>query len=111
MKIAIIGAGFYGTYIAYKFSKNNKHQVDIFEKNKQICSEVVKNNQYRLHTGFHYPRSLETIAQTLKQLNDVNVTSLSDGALLQYDAATDKFTARNELNTTTGPMIFNGGAF
>jgi len=51
-----------------------------------------------------------TIAQTLKQLNDVNVTSLSDGALLQYDAATDKFTARNELNTTTGPMIFNGGA-
>lgn len=66
MKIAIIGAGFYGTYIAYKFSKNNKHQVDIFEKNKQICSEVVKNNQYRLHTGFHYPRSLETIAQTLK---------------------------------------------
>ena len=52
-----------------------------------------------------------TAAQTLKQLNDVNVTSLSDGALLQYDAATDKFTARNELNTTTGPMIFNGGAF
>jgi phage baseplate assembly protein gpV len=52
-----------------------------------------------------------TIAQSLKQLNDVNVTSLSDGALLQYDAATDKFTARNELNTTTGPMTFNGGAF
>jgi phage baseplate assembly protein gpV len=52
-----------------------------------------------------------TIAQTLKQLNDVNVTSLSDGALLQYDAATDKFTARNELNTTTGKMTFNGGAF
>jgi phage baseplate assembly protein gpV len=52
-----------------------------------------------------------TIAQSLRSLNDVNVTSLSDGALLQYDAATDKFTARNELNTTTGPMIFNGGAF
>ena len=52
-----------------------------------------------------------TAAQTLKQLNDVNVTSLSDGALLQYDAATDKFTARNELNTSTGPMTFNGGAF
>jgi len=52
-----------------------------------------------------------TAAQTLKQLNDVNVTSLSDGALLQYDAATDKFTARNELNTSTGPITFNGGAF
>ena len=52
-----------------------------------------------------------TIAQSLRSLNDVNVTSLIDGALLQYDAATDKFTARNELNTTTGPMTFNGGAF
>ena len=52
-----------------------------------------------------------TIAQSLRSLNDVNVTSLSDGALLQYDAATDKFTARNELNTTTGTITFNGGAF
>jgi hypothetical protein len=50
-------------------------------------------------------------AQTLRQLNDVNVSSLSDGALLQYDAATDKFTARNELNTETGPLRFNGGNF
>jgi len=52
-----------------------------------------------------------TAAQTLKQLNDVNVTSLSDGALLQYDAATDKFVTRNELQTTTGTITFNGGAF
>jgi phage baseplate assembly protein gpV len=41
----------------------------------------------------------------------VNVTSLSDGALIQYDAATDKFVTRNELQTTTGTIVFNGGAF
>jgi len=52
-----------------------------------------------------------TIAQTFKQLNDVNVSSLSDGALIQYDAATDKFVTRNELQTTTGTITFNGGAF
>ena len=52
-----------------------------------------------------------TAAQTLKQLNDVNVTSLSDGALIQYDAATDKFVTRNELQTTTGTITFNGGNF
>ena len=52
-----------------------------------------------------------TIAQTFKQLNDVNVSSLSDGALIQYDAATDKFVTRNELETTTGTITFNGGAF
>ena len=29
-----------------------------------MISEAGKNNQYRLHLGFHYPRSLETIKQT-----------------------------------------------
>jgi phage baseplate assembly protein gpV len=52
-----------------------------------------------------------TAAQTFKALNDVNVTSLTDGALIQYDAATDKFVTRNELETTTGTITFNGGAF
>jgi hypothetical protein len=48
---------------------------------------------------------------TFKGLNDVNVTSLADGALIQYDANTDKFTTRNELETTTGTLRFNGGQF
>ena len=47
----------------------------------------------------------------LRNLTDVNVSSLNDGALLQYDAATDKFITRNELNTETGPISFNGGNF
>ena len=46
-----------------------------------------------------------------RNLTDVNASSLTDGALIQYDASTDKFTTRNELNTTTGPITFNGGAF
>ena len=50
-------------------------------------------------------------AQTFKRLTDVNVTNLSDGALIQYDAATDKFVTRNELQTTTGTITFNGGNF
>ena len=59
MRIAIIGAGFYGTYIAYKLSEQKKYEVSIFEKNKNICC-AASNNQYRLHTGFHYPRSIDT---------------------------------------------------
>ena len=35
MRIAIIGAGFYGTYIAYKLSEQKKYEVSIFEKNKK----------------------------------------------------------------------------
>lgn len=52
-----------------------------------------------------------TSSNRLRSLNDVNATSLQDGALLQYDANTDKFTTRNELQTTTGTITFNGGSF
>jgi len=50
-------------------------------------------------------------AQSFKNLSDVNATTLEDGALIQYDSATDKFTTRTELSTTTGTLKFNGGNF
>ena len=63
--ICIIGGGFYGCYIAKKINENHKNvQVEIFEKNSDLLSEAGKNNQYRLHLGFHYPRSFQTIKQT-----------------------------------------------
>ena len=62
MKIAIIGAGFYGCYFAKHLSK--KYNVYLFEKNSRLITESGYNNQYRLHQGFHYPRSQKTIQQT-----------------------------------------------
>ena len=50
-------------------------------------------------------------SQNFKNLSDVNVTTLEDGALIQYDSATDKFITRTELSTTTGTLKFNGGNF
>lgn len=64
MNIAIIGGGFYGCYFAYKLSK--KHKITIFEKNQTLFAQAGLYNQYRLHQGFHYPRSLKTINQTYK---------------------------------------------
>ena len=52
-----------------------------------------------------------TTAQTFKQLNDVNVTTLEDGALIQYDAATDKFITKTTIQTDSGSLRFNGGNF
>jgi len=52
-----------------------------------------------------------TRANTFQSLNDVNATNLTDGALIQYDASTQKFTTTNELQTTTGTITFNGGNF
>lgn len=68
MKIGIIGGGFYGCYLAKHLSKNNK--VFLFEKNKKLIQESGKINQYRLHQGFHYPRSESTIKQTKEGFNN-----------------------------------------
>jgi|TARA_B100000902_G_scaffold39039_1_gene46454 hypothetical protein len=52
-----------------------------------------------------------TNVNRLRGLSDVDSTSLTDGALLQYDASSDKFKTRNELDTTSGTLVFNGGNF
>ncbi len=66
-KIAIIGGGFYGCYIAKKLKDKFKStiRVHIFEKNKKLIREAGRNNQYKLHLGYHYPRSFYTIRQTI----------------------------------------------
>jgi len=49
----------------------------------------------------------------LENLQNVDTASygLNDGALLQYSATTEKWVVRNELDTTTGTITFNGGSF
>jgi len=59
MKIAVIGAGIFGTTAAWKLaSQGNK--VDLYEREKDILQAASGINQYRLHMGYHYPRSDET---------------------------------------------------
>jgi len=50
-------------------------------------------------------------ARTFKALNDVNVTTLEDGALIQYDATSDKFVTTTTIETTTGSLRLSGGNF
>ena len=38
-------------------------QVTIFERHAELLTEVSFNNQFRHHSGFHYPRSYDTIAE------------------------------------------------
>ena len=45
------------------------------------------------------------------QAQDVDVSGLADGALLQYRASDQKFVARNQLDTSSGTLVFNGGNF
>jgi hypothetical protein len=68
MKICIIGGGFYGCFLSHKLSKYGI--INLYEKSPKICQKSATNNQNRLHLGYHYPRSLETIEQVIKNHND-----------------------------------------
>lgn len=59
MRIAVIGAGIFGCTAALKLQKAG-FQVTLFEEKSSIISCASRINQYRLHVGYHYPRSLET---------------------------------------------------
>ncbi|NDL63133.1 NAD(P)/FAD-dependent oxidoreductase [Acerihabitans arboris] len=58
-KIAIVGGGFFGMYIAEFFSRSG-HTVDVYEREKTFMSRASYNNQARIHNGYHYPRSILT---------------------------------------------------
>lgn len=49
----------------------------------------------------------------LSDAGDVDITTfgLNDGSILQYRASTQRWTARTELDTTTGTITLNGGNF
>ena len=63
MKIAIIGAGWYGCHIASSLIQNGA-EITIFEKNNDIFLEASSKNQFRLHQGLHYARSAKTRHQS-----------------------------------------------
>ena len=56
-------------------------------------------------------QAAENSSLSLKLLGDVDITSLNDGALLQYRSSDSKWVARTEIVTTTGTLTFNGGSF
>jgi len=48
---------------------------------------------------------------SLVELSDVYASSVSDGALIQYDGGTEKFVITNVVETDTGTIRLNGGTF
>lgn len=64
-KALVVGAGVFGATTAVALS-NNSYQVDLMEKSDSILSCASSINQYRLHKGYHYPRSKETARECLE---------------------------------------------
>jgi len=59
-KAVVVGAGVYGITAAVKLADKG-FKVDLFEANTEILASTSGINQYRVHRGYHYPRSKDTI--------------------------------------------------
>lgn len=63
-KVAVIGAGIFGISAAIKLQQAGLN-VTLFEKRDTILPAASSINQYRLHRGYHYPRSLDTAVSSM----------------------------------------------
>lgn len=88
MRIAVIGAGLYGRYIADMYTKSG-HSVTMFaledcldfDQSSRNCASLI--NQARVHNGYHYPRSLATAKQSSR--NYSRFKEEFKDALIEFD--------------------------
>tara|TARA_R110000824_G_scaffold22535_3_gene82383 strand:+ start:876 stop:1919 length:1044 start_codon:yes stop_codon:yes gene_type:complete len=67
MKVAVVGAGIFGSTVAVYLSK--VCEVTLYDLSIDIMSAASRTNQLRLHRGYHYPRSPKTVSALLKSIN------------------------------------------
>lgn len=63
-RIAVVGGGIFGITVAYRLAELG-YKIDLFEKNGEILSSASRCNQFRVHRGYHYPRSKPTAMELL----------------------------------------------
>ena len=63
-RVAIVGGGIYGVTAAIRLSATC--DVDLYEMGDDILQAASGINQFRLHRGYHYPRSSDTIQASLQ---------------------------------------------
>ena len=63
-RICVVGAGIYGASIAIELAKAG-HSITMFDPIGVLsCASSI--NQFRIHKGYHYPRSKETIQEVVE---------------------------------------------
>ena len=66
-KALVVGGGIFGATAAVALSHDG-YQVELHEELEDVMMAASDINQYRLHKGYHYPRSKETAQECLKGL-------------------------------------------
>ncbi len=65
MRVAVVGGGIFGTTAAIRIARAG-HEVELFERANDLMCAASAINQYRLHRGYHYPRSSETVRSIIE---------------------------------------------
>ena len=82
MRIAIVGGGIFGITASIILAKN--HQVELFEKNNELLQSASGSNQYRIHRGYHYPRSPDTVNEIIESESSFKEV-FSDAMLTDFE--------------------------
>ncbi|MEO8652507.1 MAG: FAD-dependent oxidoreductase, partial [Ramlibacter sp.] len=78
-RVAVLGGGVFGATCAIELARDC--DVTLFERHESLLKEASYLNQWRHHSGFHYPRSLETIQEV--QRTKAEFESLYESVILR----------------------------
>ena len=70
--ILVVGGGIFGIVTAVDFAKKG-YEVTLHEELDGVMKCASGINQYRLHKGYHYPRSKVTALECLKSVKEFNL--------------------------------------
>jgi len=77
-RAVVVGGGIFGASCAFELARHC--EVVLAERHSELLTEASFNNQLRHHSGFHYPRSLETVQEILSTRADFDLV-YSDAVL------------------------------
>lgn len=96
----VVGGGIFGIYAALHLAENGQ-QVCLIEKEKELLKKASIVNQARLHSGYHYPRSVATA-----RMSDKNKARFTRDHQSFINFAFQKFYAIDRFGSFTDSLQF-----
>lgn len=96
----VIGGGIFGCYAASYLSKKGA-KIALLEKESRLFRKASLVNQARLHSGYHYPRSLATAA-----LSDEHKERFTSEHRQFVHSSFEKYYAIDRFGSFTDPLQF-----
>ena len=101
--IAIVGGGVFGTTAAIELAARG-HDVHLIERRDDLLLGASGINQYRLHRGYHYPRSLATAIECRD--SEITFTERFRDAVVRSDEHYYAIAARHSLTSAADYLRF-----